>query len=193
MKKWSVLLIVMLILSTLVGCGSKPAKEAEGVPNVTIEIPRNMLPNQSDEEIITNAENENIEVSIKDDDEMIVYKMTEEKQQELLLSYKTNFEELLQKDIDQGKLMGVVDISYDENMTEFQVLVNSDVFKAADNEEEMEWLYTTGTGCQLFAGIPEESIDVKISVVDQDSNEEIEHYSMRESFFDQQYQADGAD
>ena len=192
MKKWSLAFIVMCVLGCLVGCGTKPAEEAEPVANVTIEIPRSMLAEQSDEEVIAHAADEDIDVTITDD-ETIVYKMSEEKQQELLLSYKTNFEALLQSDMDQGKLMGVVDVSYDENMTEFKLWVNKAVFDAADNQEELGWIYSTGTGCQLFAGIPEESIDVKIIVMDQDSKEEIETYSMRESFFEMKYQANGED
>lgn len=159
---------------------------------MTVDIPRNMLlGSQSDEEIVENAKAEDITVAFSDDS--VTYTMTEETQQALLLGFKTQFEENLQTVLDAGDVPGLVSVSYNDAMSVFTVTVNRAQFQAQDGEDELGILYSTGTAYQLYAGTADEAIDVVVELVDQESGEHFETYSMREAFSAQQSPGDNAD
>ncbi|MDO4280682.1 MAG: hypothetical protein Q4C56_03540 [Peptococcaceae bacterium] len=191
MKKWLLAFILLLFVGGMTACASEEATAVKA-QTVTITVPRGLLAGQTNQEIEKNAQDEDISVHINDDD-TITYKMTEEKQQELLLGYKTHFEEVLQKDMDDGKLPGVVDVTYSDDMKTFDVSVNASAYQAEGGRLDMDLFYSTGTGYQLFSGIDEKSIDVQVNIIDQDSGQTIDTMSMRESFVNEQSPGDGAD
>lgn len=189
-KRWSLVCVLLLVVGLLAGCGSQEAAE-EAKKTVTVDIPRNMLGSQSDEEIVENAKAEDITVAFSDDS--VTYTMTEETQQALLLGFKTQFEENLQTVLDAGDVPGLVSVSYNDAMSVFTVTVNRAQFQAQDGEDELGILYSTGTAYQLYAGTADEAIDVVVELVDQESGEHFETYSMREAFSAQQSPGDNAD
>lgn len=189
-KRWSLVCVLLLVVGLLAGCGSQEAAE-EAKKTVTVDIPRNMLGSQSDEEIVENAKAEDITVAFSDDS--VIYTMTEETQQALLLGFKTQFEENLQTVLDAGDVPGLVSVSYNDAMSVFTVTVNRAQFQAQDGEDELGILYSTGTAYQLYAGTADEAIDVVVELVDQESGEHFETYSMREAFSAKQSPGDNAD
>ncbi|MEE0435119.1 MAG: hypothetical protein UDB11_06920 [Peptococcaceae bacterium] len=189
-KRWSLVCVLLLVVGLLAGCGSQEAAE-EAKKTVTVDIPRNMLGSQSDEEIVENAKAEDITVAFSDDS--VTYTMTEETQQALLLGFKTQFEENLQTVLDAGDVPGLVSVSYNDAMSVFTVTVNRAQFQAQDGEDELGILYSTGTAYQLYAGTADEAIDVVVELVDQESGEHFETYSMREAFSAKQSPGDNAD
>lgn len=84
-------------------------------------------------------------------------------------------------------------VSYNDAMSVFTVTVNRAQFQAQDGEDELGILYSTGTAYQLYAGTADEAIDVVVELVDQESGEHFETYSMREAFSAQQSPGDNAD
>ena len=101
MKRLSMILLALLMAIVMVGCGSgeKAAEET-----VTVSLPRELLGSQSDEEIIANGEEEDMEVAIKETENgtRVVYTMSKETQDALLLAYKNHFEETLSQEMWQA-------------------------------------------------------------------------------------------
>ena len=191
MRKIGVVLLMLLFLAGVAGCGSGE-QDATAEKSVTIVVPRGLVGEQSDEEIKANAEEEDITVSIGDDD-TVTYTMTPEKQQELLLSYKNHFEENIQTILDDGEIPGLMSVSYNDDMSAFEVTVNRDVFQAENGEEQLGLIYSAGTSYQLYAGRSEEDIDVVVTLLDQATNDAFATFSMREVFNSQQSPGDNAD
>ena len=119
--------------------------------------------------------------------------MTPETQQELLLGFKTHFEEEVQSTIDSGDIPGLVHVDYNDTMSAFTVTVNRDNFQTQGGEAQLGLLYSAGTTYQLYAGTEEEAIDVTVTLVDQATQEEFDTTSMRQVFSEQQAPGDNAD
>lgn len=187
MKKCCAVLCMLVFIGTFAGCGEE--KPTDAAPSVTIQIPREIISVKDDAEIVEAAKDEGMEASV--DEDVVTYKMTPEKQQELLLSYKTGFEEQIPKVIDDGTIPGMVDVTYNEDMTEFTLLVDAEIFDSTMDGMGFGIFYTTGMGYQLYAGVPDEQIDVHVIVMDQDNKHQISEFSMREVFA--QHQAPGDD
>lgn len=191
MKKLGIILLWLLMVG-VAGCGSGEPDTSAEEKTVTVTVPRNVIGDQSDEEIKENAQSEDISVSIGEDDS-VTYTMTPEKQQELLLGFKTHFEESLQTALDNGEVPGLVNVSYNDDMSAFDVTVNREAFQSQNGEEKLGMLYSAGTAYQLYAGRPEEEIDVTVTLLDQATNDAFGTYSMREVFNAQQSPGDNAD
>lgn len=190
MKKIAITIIAILLVGCLTACGSGEVEGDE--KTVTITVPGVIFGTQSDQEIMENAEQEDIDASI-DENGTVTYTMTPEKQQELLLGFKTNFEENLTTVTDNGEIPGLVSVSYNDSMSVFTVVVNCEAFQAEQGEDHLGMLYSAGSTYQIYAGKPEEEIDVKVTLVDQNTNETFETISMREAFNAQQSPGDNAD
>ena len=191
MKKLGIILLLLLMVG-VAGCGSGEPDTSAEEKTVTVTVPRNVIGDQSDEEIKENTQSEDISVSIGEDDS-VTYTMTPEKQQELLLGFKNHFEESLQTALDNGEVPGLVNVSYNDDMSAFDVTVNREAFQSQNGEEKLGMLYSAGTAYQLYAGRPEEEIDVTVTLLDQATNDAFGTYSMREVFNAQQSPGDNAD
>lgn len=190
MRKLGIILLFLALLASFSACGSGQPEKAE--KSVTVTIPAAMVGSQDEENIQKQAEAEDMEVTIAEDGS-VTYTMTPEKQQELLLGFKTHFEESLTTVLDNGEVPGLVNVDYNDDMSAFTVTVQRDIFDQETGEEELGLLYSAGTAYQLYAGKAEEAIDVAVTLVDQDTKEEYEHFSMREVFNAQQSPGDNAD
>lgn len=191
MKKIAIIIMTLLLACLLVACGSGEAEPGE--KSVSITVPNAMLGGQSKEEIVDNAKQEDIDVSINEKDDTVTYIMTPEKQQEMLLGFKTNFEENLKTVTDNGDIPGLISVSYNDDMSAFTVVVNRETFQAEQGEDKLGFFYSAGSTYQVYAGHPEEKIDVLVTLVDQATDEEFETLSMRETFDAQQSPGDHAD
>ena len=192
MKKLWILLLTVLMLGLFAGCGGDESSVAEKAQTVTVEIPRDVLAGQSDEDIMENAKNEGVTVHIEDDG-TVTYTMTPEQQQALLLGFKTHFEENVQTAIDNGQIPGLVNVTYNDEMNDFTVTVNREQFQTQEDKTALGLLYSAGTTYQLYAGTPDSAIDVTVTLVDQETGDAFDTYSMRDAFSAQQAHSDNAD
>ena len=165
--------------------------EARAIIIATGAHPRTLFGTQSDDQIQETAQAEDITATITDD--TVTYQMTPETQQELLLGFKTHFEEEVQSTIDSGDIPGLVHVDYNDTMSAFTVTVNRDNFQTQGGEAQLGLLYSAGTTYQLYAGTEEEAIDVTVTLVDQATQEEFDTTSMRQVFSEQQAPGDNAD
>ena len=185
-----IVLTVLLSIGVLAGCGSQETQTPEE-KNVTITVPRDMFADQSEEEIRDRAAAEGMDAAINAAD--VTFTMTAETQQKILLGIKTQFEEDLAAVLDNGEVPGLLEVTYNDEMSVFTVTVAPDQFQMDMEEPQLGLLYSTGTAYQLYAGKDEEAIDVTIELVAQGDTEPYESFSMREVFTAQQSPGDNSD
>lgn len=185
-----IVLTVLLSIGVLAGCGSQETQTPEE-KNVTITVPRDMFADESEEEIRDRAAAEGMDVTIDAAD--VTFTMTAETQQKILLGIKTQFEEDLAAVLDNGEVPGLLEVTYNDEMSVFTVTVAPDQFQMDMEEPQLGLLYSTGTAYQLYAGKDEEAIDVTIELVAQGDTEPYESFSMREVFTAQQSPGDNSD
>lgn len=187
MKKITALMLALLLAVALIGCGSGEEQVATD-ETVTVSLPRELLGGQSDDEIVANAQEEKMEASIEETDAgiRVVYTMSKETQDALLLAYKTHFEEMLAQNMQDGSLPGVEDVSYADDMTSFDVLVDRDVYEQNINQIDMNLFFVTGTTYQFYAGGEEDEINVVVRIRDKNGEDIIDELNMRDSVASQQ-------
>lgn len=185
-----IVLTVLLSIGVLAGCGSQETQTPEE-KNVTITVPRDMFADESEEEIRDRAAQEGMDVAIDAAD--VTFTMTAETQQKILLGIKTQFEEDLAAVLDNGEVPGLLEVTYNDEMSVFTVTVAPDQFQMDMEEPQLGLLYSTGTAYQLYAGKDEEAIDVTIELVAQGDTEPYDSFSMREVFTAQQSPGDNSD
>lgn len=185
-----IVLTVLLSVCALAGCGSQETQAPTG-KDVTITVPRDMFADQSEEEIRDRAAAEGMDAAIDAAD--VTFTMTAETQQKILLGIKTQFEEDLAAVLDNGEVPGLLEVTYNDEMSVFTVTVAPDQFQMDMEEPQLGLLYSTGTAYQLYAGKDEETIDVTIELVAQGDTEPYESFSMREVFTAQQSPGDNSD
>lgn len=191
MKRLGVIVLtVLLSVCALAGCGSQETQAPAG-KDVTITVPRDMFADQSEEEIRDRAAQEGMDVAIDAAD--VTFTMTAETQQKILLGIKTQFEEDLAAVLDNGEVPGLLEVTYNDEMSVFTVTVAPDQFQMDMEEPQLGLLYSTGTAYQLYAGKDEEAIDVTIELVAQGDTEPYDSFSMREVFTAQQSPGDNSD
>lgn len=185
MKRLSMILLALLMAIVMVGCGSgeKAAEET-----VTVSLPRELLGSQSDEEIIANGEEEDMEVVIKETENgtRVVYTMSKETQDALLLAYKNHFEETLSQEMAGGKLPGVEDVTYTDDMSEFSLLVDRAIYEQNMYQMDMNLFFVTGTTYQFYNGGEEDSMNVVVLIKDKDSEQVIGEINMRDTVASEQ-------
>lgn len=185
-----IVLTVLLSIGVLAGCGSQET-QAPAEKDVTITVPRDMFADQSEEEIRDRAAQEGMDAAIDAAD--VTFTMTAETQQKILLGIKTQFEEDLAAVLDNGEVPGLLEVTYNDEMSVFTVTVAPDQFQMDMEEPQLGLLYSTGTAYQLYAGKDEEAIDVTIELVAQGDTEPYDSFSMREVFTAQQSPGDNSD
>lgn len=187
MKKITALMLALLLAVALIGCGSGE-EQATTDETVTVSLPRELLGGQSDDEIVANAQEEKMEARIEETDAgiRVVYTMSKETQDALLLAYKTHFEEMLAQNMQDGSLPGVEDVSYADDMTSFDVLVDRDVYEQNINQIDMNLFFVTGTTYQFYAGGEEDEINVVVRIRDKNGEDIIDELNMRDSVASQQ-------
>lgn len=185
-----IVLTVLLSIGVLAGCGSQETQTPEE-KNVTITVPRDMFTDESEEEIRDRAAAEGMDAAIDAAD--VTFTMTAETQQKILLGIKTQFEEDLAAVLDNGEVPGLLEVTYNDEMSVFTVTVAPDQFQMDMEEPQLGLLYSTGTAYQLYAGKDEEAIDVTIELVAQGDTEPYDSFSMREVFTAQQSPGDNSD
>lgn len=185
-----IVLTVLLSIGVLAGCGSQET-QAPAEKDVTITVPRDMFADQSEEEIRDRAAAEGMDAAIDAAD--VTFTMTAETQQKILLGIKTQFEEDLAAVLDNGEVPGLLEVTYNDEMSVFTVTVAPDQFQMDMEEPQLGLLYSTGTAYQLYAGKDEEAIDVTIELVAQGDTEPYDSFGMREVFTAQQSPGDNSD
>ena len=186
MKKIFALCLTFTMLFNLAACGDSSADKDtsnsevievdEGLLNVEVTLPVSYVDGQTPEEIKANADKMGYSDCTIHEDGSVTYKMSKSKHKEVLDSFKKSFDESIAESIATED--GVVkEIKYNDNLS------NIDVY--LDKARYNEWnsfsvfgYYTFGSYYQVFAGSDAKEIDVKVNIIDAETKETIDSFSL---------------
>lgn len=206
MRKKCWFLLVMALVVLTVGCGTKDAVATdssvaddaskveekqeeksqtvevdEGLLNVEITLPASYF-SDSEEEVTQQSLEEKIKdedgiKSVKlNDDGSVTYKMTKNKQKEMLADMKKSVDESLQSLVDDES-MSFVSIEYNDDMTKFDCVITNKEPNLTESFAVLT-LYLSGAYYNMFAG--NEDADVKVNYVNEESGEVVYEGSYKE-------------
>lgn len=188
MKK---IIILMVTLALLSGCSSNPQNTdnsssnstnnqpsvvATPQPDVTINISSEFLEsmNTNSQDYVDNFNSENSQVSFKsvaaNDDGSVTIVMDAATNKKFLDEFKSKADETIQELIADQTMTNISNISYNDDLTEFTILLKSDEMMFTDSMSSIV-LYLFSGMYQIFSGIAEDKMQITINYVG--SNKEV--------------------
>lgn len=191
-------LIISLVLSiNLVACGSNPEENTnnesellesgtntendedsievdEGLFTVDVTLPASFFEESTEEEIISNAEEEGYISAKVNDNGSVTYTMTRIKRNEKLKDMKDVIDESIM-DLLEGsdEVESFVDIEYNDNLSKVDIYVDPESYSDWDSIYAIQF-YLLGSFYQIFDGVEPESIDVLVDFINANNGDFIE-------------------
>ena len=138
----------------------------ENLFNVEVKLPASFFDGESAEEIIAAAEEQGIKKCVVNEDGSVLYTMSKDKHKEILEGLHTDAEESIAGLLEgEGAVLSFVDISYNDNFSEFNVTVN-DQYSVWDMFSGFAF-YIIGAYYQIFDGGDPAEIDVVVNFLDE--------------------------
>lgn len=188
MKRLFSLFLALTILFSFVACNNPADTEAtesgvqvdENLITVDITLNASFFEEMTDEEIISNAsENDYINCVIHPDGS-VTYTMTKAKHKEALNEMKLSFEESIQELLSgENKVASFTAIDYNEDFSCINIYVDSSLYSMWDNIYVLMF-YISGVYYQAFAGVPNDEIDIIVNFIDSNTKETLNSSSYQE-------------
>lgn len=177
MRKVLAMLLIVVMLCTQILCS---VVSAEKTYDVEVTLPAEFFENSDQEEVVENALAAGVTECIINEDGSVTYRMTKEKHEEMLAAFKeslaSGITELLEG---EKKVASFTAIEYDDDFTQFDVMVDSAVYSPWDNFYVLAF-YMYGLYYQNFACVDAEDMDVIVRYIDASSGEELMVASYKE-------------
>lgn len=136
---------------------------------VEITLPPDMVGDTSEEELREDAEESGFDSYILNADGSVTYRMSRVKHQEFLDEFKEDIDEMIEDTIDDDD-SSVTKISYNDDLTEFTITVDSAKYTVFDTMTAFAY-YAMGSLYQSFSGADLDKIDVNVRFIDENGNE----------------------
>ncbi|MBQ0065061.1 MAG: hypothetical protein KBT48_04795 [Firmicutes bacterium] len=173
-------LLVMSMALSIVGCSNTPSKEVvETKEDVTITLPAFLIADEeiTQEDLDKAVQEKGYSAATLNEDGSITYSMSKEQQNELLDKYRKNTDETIKDLIGQEGTENVVDITYNNDLTEFVVTTKNEELDFGEAFMSMV-LFMDGGFYNAFAG--NNSDDIIVIYKNEKSGKEIECASYKE-------------
>lgn len=170
MKKFVSFCLAVVIAITTVSCGNSSVK---------ITVPSELYTEEVTDEIAQGVVDESGYNSyVINDDGSVTYTLDKEVQDEILSQFITELDITIES-ITNGseKVEGFEKIEYNEDLTEFKIYVDSSLFSVGNAMYSLVF-YSLGATYQMYSGLTEDVIDVKVIFIDKDTNAIIQEKSM---------------
>ncbi|MFC7063045.1 hypothetical protein [Halobacillus seohaensis] len=193
MKKFTILIFV-LILSLLAACSSdesgndtteEPSTSAEGenteektenekdgekvevdkgLLNVEVTLPASMVEGQNMDQITAEAKEQGVKEVTQNDNGSVTYKMSKSAHKEMLKETKKGVVESVEEVKNSGDYSSVQDITYNDNFTEFTMVVDQKKYENSMDGFATMTLGMSGMMYQVFEGKGEDEYSVNITI-----------------------------
>ena len=171
MKKWIALLLTAALCLSLCACGEE---------TVEVTMPAVLFSDQTAEEICADAEERGIESCTVNEDGSVTYQMSESKHEEMKAEMETAVRKscaaLLEGD-DAVASFKRMEIS--EDLAAFDVYVDRAQYTVWDTFSSFVF-YIGSAYYQIFAGVPQDEVDVVVQYIDEATGEVLDTGSYRQ-------------
>ena len=181
MKRTIALLLALAMTICFCACGNKTStpdesknssdsvKVDEGLLTVKITIPASFLDtDDTPESIQKEATEKGFKSCTINDDGSVTYEMTKSKRNDLLKEIKEELDANLEEVVNDEDC-SIEKVDYNKNLTEFTAYTNSN-YTAYDNLNALVF-YMHGAIYQLYNGVKQDDIDIKVKFVDSETKE----------------------
>lgn len=198
MKRHIALLLCFILLLTLAACSkqqtdttstSETTTKAEAVTvdenliTVEVTVPASFFDETDTPESIQASAQQNGFISCTiNEDGSVTYKMTKAKRNEMLGQYKQSIDQTIQEYLAGGEdaPSSFREITYNDNMTEFNIKVDRAAYDNSFDAFYALGFYMFGGYYQIFAGIPQDQVNVVVNYIDQATGETFSSSSLNE-------------
>lgn len=152
----------------------------KGLLNVDVTLPGMLFENMTEEEIAANAEELGCDDFKINADGSVTYTMSKKIYNEMLSDMETIINEEIEKLLDgEDKVESFVDIKCNDNFSKIDIYVDAEKYTSRDAFYVLPF-YTSGAVYQSFYGVAIDDIDVAVSFIDSETDEELSVSSYKE-------------
>lgn len=175
-KVLAILLIVVMLCTPISYC----VVNAEEAYDIEVTLPAEFFENSDQEKVVENALAAGVTECIINEDGSVTYRMTKEKHEEMLAAFKESLAVGITEMLEgEKKVDSFTAIEYDDDFTQFDVMVDSALYRPWDNFYVVAF-YMFGLYYQNFACVDAEDMDVIVRYIDASSGEELMVASYKE-------------
>lgn len=160
-----IVIFFVLCMVFLVSCSSNEKEDA-----VKIIMPASMFEGQDADDVIKEAEKQDIEAK-KNEDGTYTYIMSKKKHDKMMEEFKSNITDSIKEIKSSENYMSIKDISHNPSYSEFTMVVDREAYENSMEGFASFTLGMTGLMYQLYDGVNEEDYHVKVTVKDQKTKE----------------------
>ncbi|CAG9620353.1 hypothetical protein [Sutcliffiella rhizosphaerae] len=196
-KLWMLMILTGMLV--LAGCSSNSEKEVtaeekeakdnteesasvdEGLLDVEVTIPSEMLEEADLDAVVAEVEAEGIEVT-KNEDGSLTYKMSKSQHQEMMTEMEQAIKESIEEIKTSGDYVSIKDIKHSNSYNEFTIVVDKAAF-----EDSMDGFVTIGLGTlgmayQTYDGVAPDKNKVQLYYEDEETNEVFDEFLFPDGF-----------
>lgn len=209
----SIIVLLLVLSFSVIGCSSPPqtdvkvetetdaksevketenhaeSEESKGIEvdknllTVDITVPASFYEGQTDEEILAAVADKGYSKTVINEDGSVTFSMTKAQHTANLKEMLGVIDESIDEMLNNGEVKSFKSITYNNNLTEFEVLVDPELYTNWDNL--YAWgLQMLGGFYQSFSGVNSDDIGVVVKFIDENTKEVVETLDSKEMFSD---------
>jgi len=145
----------------------------KGLLNVEITLPASFFEGEDIDQVIADAKADGIKEATKNSDGSVTYKMTKSKHKELMSELEEGLVESLEEMKNGSDFPSIKEITYNKSFTEYTLIVDKEAYENSFDAFATMGLGMTGAYYQIFNGEDPDEYQVKITVKDEATGENI--------------------
>ena len=197
MKNMLALILAAAMVLSLTACGgstqegtaeASPTPSAadsiqvdEGLFNVKITLPKSMVEDSTEEELLGDAAEEGITCTVNDDGSA-TYTMSKSQQKELLDNLKSSVDSSIDELLNgENAAESFQKIEYANDLSSFDVYVDRSLYEQSFADQfSVLGLFLLGAYYQIFDGVAVDDLDVVVNILDAETGETIDTTSYQD-------------
>ena len=177
MKKWLIAFSATALLLT--ACGGAQEKENlvnslkvdKGIVNVDVTMPVSFFIESTEEELIAQAKRNGITETVVNKDGLVTYTMSKSRYIEMMEELGDSVASTVDEIVHSGEYTSIKEISYNEDLTKFDVKVDRQQFKDGFDSFAVFGLVMVSKYYSAFDGKSEEDLQIVFNMIDEATGE----------------------
>ena len=162
----------------------------KGLLNVEITVPRNILEEETDEQIKLEAEKMGVKDVVINDNGSVTYKMSKKEHKKLMEQISASIDESLEEVKNGEESPSIHDVKANDTYTEFDITVDRDAYENSFDGFMVFTFALLGEYYNSFNGVKSSDIKITINMIDEATNEIFESNVYPDDFEDNEKQSE---